>query len=71
MNIMGFILIALEDLTWIDDPAISDVLPLRAALHRSALCTDAVMEILAFLVRRNPALLCSRDQDGSLPLNVL
>jgi hypothetical protein len=29
--------------------------------------TDDVMEILEYLVSRNPELLSSRDQDGSLP----
>jgi ankyrin repeat protein len=60
----------LEDLTWIDDPDISDDPPLRAALHRNVLGTDDVVEILEFLVSRNPALLSSRDQDGSLPLHL-
>jgi ankyrin repeat protein len=31
--------------------------------------TDDVVEILEYLVDQNPALLCSRDQDGSLPLH--
>jgi ankyrin repeat protein len=32
--------------------------------------TDDVVEILEYLVERNPELLSSRDQDGSLPLHV-
>jgi hypothetical protein len=32
--------------------------------------TDDVVEIIEFLVERNPALFSSRDQDGSLPLHV-
>jgi ankyrin repeat protein len=32
--------------------------------------TDNVVEIVEFLVDPNPAWLCSRDQDGSLPLHV-
>jgi ankyrin repeat protein len=59
-----------EDLTWISNPDMSDVPPLRAALHRRVLRTGDVVEILAYLVGRNPALLSARDQDGSLPLHV-
>jgi ankyrin repeat protein len=44
--------------------------PLRAALDRNALGTDNVVKILEYLVGRDPELLCSRDQDGSLPLHV-
>jgi ankyrin repeat protein len=61
----------LKDLTWIGNPISSDVPPLRKALHRNVLGTDDVVEILEYLVDRNPdALLSSRDQDGSLPLHV-
>jgi hypothetical protein len=60
----------LEDLTWIGDLNSSDVPPLRAALFLNALRTDHVVEILEFLVERNPALLSSRDQDDSLPLHI-
>jgi hypothetical protein len=48
----------------------SDVPHLRAALHLNVLGTDDVVEIIEFLVERNPALLSSRDQDDSLPLRV-
>jgi ankyrin repeat protein len=63
----------LEDLMWIGDPdsTSSDVPPLRLALHQNVLGTDDAVEILEYLVDRNPdALLSSRDRDGSLPLHV-
>jgi ankyrin repeat protein len=60
----------LEDLTWIGNPYSSDVPPLRFALHEKVLGTDDVVEILEYLVGRNPELLTSRDQGGSLPLHV-
>jgi ankyrin repeat protein len=60
----------LEDLTWIGNPKSSDVPPLWYAHHRNVLCTDDIEEIVEFLVERNPALLSSHDQDGSLPLHV-
>jgi ankyrin repeat protein len=47
----------LDDLTWIGDPEISDVPPLRAALHRNVLDTGDVVDILEYLVGRNPSLL--------------
>jgi ankyrin repeat protein len=56
--------------TWIDNPNSSAVPPLRIALDENVLGTDDVVEILEFLAGRNPALLSSRDQDGSLPLYV-
>jgi ankyrin repeat protein len=60
-----------EDLTWIVNPGVNDVPPpLRAALRGNVLSTDGAVEILEFLVDQNPALLCSHDQDGSLPLHV-
>jgi ankyrin repeat protein len=59
----------LQDLTWIGNPNSSDAPPLRYALHRNVLGTDDVVEILEYLVDRNPALVSSRDQDGSLPLH--
>jgi ankyrin repeat protein len=62
----------LKDLTWIPSPNSSDIdgLPLRYALDRNVLDTDDVVEILEYLVDRNPALLSARDQDGSLPLHL-
>jgi ankyrin repeat protein len=60
----------LDDLTWIGNPYSSDAPPLRNALHRNVLRMDDVVEILEFLVSRNPELLRSRDPDGSLPLHV-
>jgi ankyrin repeat protein len=60
----------LKDLTWIDNPNSSGVPPLRAALDENVLGTDDVVEILEYLVGRNPDLFSSRDQDGSLPLHV-
>jgi hypothetical protein len=59
-----------EDLTWIPSPNSSGVLPLCDALDRFLLGTDDVVEIIEYLVGQNPALLCSRDEDGSLPLHV-
>jgi ankyrin repeat protein len=59
-----------EDLTWIGDPYSIDAPPLRVALHRrNMLGTDDVVEILEYLVDRDPTLLRSRDPDGSLPLH--
>jgi ankyrin repeat protein len=43
---------------------------LFTAFHRDVLGTDDVVDILEYLVERNPALLSCRDQDGSLPLHV-
>jgi ankyrin repeat protein len=60
----------LRDLTWIGNLNSRGIPPLRAALHQDVLGTDDAVEILEFLVGRNPALLSSRDQDGSLPLHL-
>jgi ankyrin repeat protein len=60
----------LEDLTWIVNPYSSGVPLLREALDENLLGTDDVVEILEYLVERNPELLSSRDQDGLLPLHV-
>jgi ankyrin repeat protein len=61
----------LEDLTWIGNlNSTSGVPPLHSALHRNVLGTHDVVEILEYLVEQKPALLSSRDQDGSLPLHV-
>jgi ankyrin repeat protein len=59
-----------KGLTWIGNPKSNDAPPLRFALHHEVLGTDDVVEILQFLVERNPELVSSRDQDGSLPLHV-
>jgi ankyrin repeat protein len=59
-----------EDLTWIGDPDSRDAPPLRQALHWEVLDTDDVVEILEYLVDRDPTLLSSRDDDCSLPLHV-
>jgi ankyrin repeat protein len=60
-----------EDLTWIGNPESRfDVPPLRFALHQNVLGTEDAVEILEYLVGQNPALLSSREQDGSLPLHV-
>jgi ankyrin repeat protein len=59
-----------EDLTWIGNPERNDALPLRIALNRNVLGTDGVVEILEFLVDRDPTLLSFRDEDGSLPLHL-
>jgi ankyrin repeat protein len=62
----------LQDLTWIPSPksSILAVPPLRWALHRNVLGTGDVVGIIEYLVGQNPALLSSRDEDGSLPLHV-
>jgi ankyrin repeat protein len=61
----------LKDLTWIDHPSSIDAPPpLRAAFDDNVLGTDDVVEILEYLVGRDPTLLRSRDPDGSLPLHV-
>jgi ankyrin repeat protein len=59
-----------EDLTWIGNPGSIDVPPLCAALHKNVLSTDDVVGMVEYLVAQNPALLRSRDHDGSLPLHV-
>jgi ankyrin repeat protein len=59
-----------EDLTWIGDHSSRDAPPLRAALHRNVLGTDDVVEIIEYVVDRNPAWFCSRDEDGSLPVHL-
>jgi ankyrin repeat protein len=55
----------LKDLTWIGDPNSSNDPPLFTAFHRNVLGTDDVVEILEFLVDRDPSLLRSRDPDHS------
>jgi ankyrin repeat protein len=59
-----------EDLTWIGSPYSIDAPHLRAALRRNVLGTDDVVEIIEYLVDRDPTLLSSRDEDGSLPLHL-
>jgi ankyrin repeat protein len=62
----------LEDLTWICNPNSDylDVPLLYAALYHDVLGADDVVEILEYLVARNPAVLSSRGRDGSMPLHV-
>jgi ankyrin repeat protein len=62
----------LKDLTCNDDPdsIFLDDPPLGYALDENVLGTDDVVEILEFLVGQNPALLSTRDQDGSLPIHL-
>jgi ankyrin repeat protein len=60
----------LKDLTWIGDPNSSGAPPLRFSLHRNVLGMDDVVEILEYLFDRDPAVLRSRDSDGSVPLHV-
>jgi ankyrin repeat protein len=48
----------------------NDIPQIRYALNRNVLVADDVVEIIEYLVGRNPTLLRSRDQDGSLPLHV-
>jgi ankyrin repeat protein len=59
-----------EDFTWIGDLKSRDVPPLRFAINRNVLDTDDVVEIVEYLVDRDPTLLSSRDEDGSLPLHL-
>jgi hypothetical protein len=59
-----------EDLTWIGDSYGRDAPQLHAALYQDVLDTDDVVEIVEFLADRNPAWLCSSDQNGSLPLHL-
>jgi ankyrin repeat protein len=60
----------LEDLTWIGNANSSGAPPLRFAISQNVLDLDDVVESIENLIERNPALLISRDQDGSLPLHV-
>jgi ankyrin repeat protein len=59
-----------DDLTYVVHPGVNDVPPLYEALDRNVLGTDDVVDILEYLVERNPSLLSSRGQDGALPLHV-
>jgi ankyrin repeat protein len=59
----------LKDLTWIGNSNTRGAPPLRYALHWNVLGTDDVVEILEYLVDRDPTLLHSRDPDSSLPLH--
>jgi ankyrin repeat protein len=60
-----------EDLTRIGNSGIrAGGPPLHYALRHDVLGTDDVVEIIEYLVGRNPALVSSRDQDGSFPLHV-
>jgi ankyrin repeat protein len=66
-----------KDLTWIGDPNIitgrdPNIItggdpPLCVALNQNVLDTDDVVEIIEYLVDRDPTL---HDEDGSLPLHV-
>jgi ankyrin repeat protein len=60
----------LKDLKWIGNPNSSEIPPLHLALNREVLSMDDVVEILEFLVGRNPELLSSHDEDGALPLHL-
>jgi ankyrin repeat protein len=59
----------LKDLTWKGNPDSINAPLLRTALDWNVLGTDDVVEIVEYVVGQNPALLCSRDQDNSLPLH--
>jgi ankyrin repeat protein len=59
-----------EDLTWIGDRKSRDAPSLRAALDDNVLGTDDVVEILEYLVDRDPTLFSFRDEDGLLPLHL-
>jgi ankyrin repeat protein len=58
----------LEDLTCNTD-VVAGFPPLRLALLCNVLDTDHVVEIVEYLVGRDPELLSARDQDGSLPFH--
>jgi ankyrin repeat protein len=60
----------LKDLTRIGDLDSRGAPPLRAALDENVLGTDDVVEILEYLVDRDPELLSSHEPDDSLPLHV-
>jgi ankyrin repeat protein len=62
----------LDDLTSIRNPHsyACDMPPLRDALDDNVLGTGDVVEILEYLVERNPAWISARDKGGSLPLHV-
>jgi ankyrin repeat protein len=60
----------LKDLTRIGNPNSRSDPPLRVALDANVLGTVDVVEIVEFLVARDPAVLRSRNQDGSLSLHV-
>jgi ankyrin repeat protein len=60
----------LKDLTWKGNPDSINAPLLRTALDWNVLGMDDVVEIVEYVVGQNPALLCSRDQDNSLPLHV-
>jgi ankyrin repeat protein len=63
----------LNDLTWIGDPCGTGIIgtpPLRSAINHNVLGTEDVVEVLEYLVDRNPELVYSRNQDGSLPFHV-
>jgi ankyrin repeat protein len=61
----------LKDLAWIRNPdSRVGVLPLFTALDENMLDMDDVVDILEYVVERNPELISSRDQDGALPLHV-
>jgi ankyrin len=59
-----------KDLTWIGNRYNRGAPLLCFTLQRNELGTEDVVEIIEFLVGQNPALLSSRDPDGSLPLHL-
>jgi ankyrin repeat protein len=59
----------LEDLT-LDRYPDSITVSIPPLHYWNELDTDDIVDIVEFLVDRNPAWLSSRDQDGSLPLHV-
>jgi hypothetical protein len=60
----------LKDLTWNGISNSSDDPPLRSAFHLNVLGTDDVVEIIEYLVDRDPTWLTSRDEEASLPIHV-
>jgi ankyrin repeat protein len=60
----------LQDLTFDGNPNCRDYPPLRSALHQDVLGMDDVAQIVENLVNQNPALISSRDREGSLPLHI-
>jgi ankyrin repeat protein len=60
----------LGDLTWIGNPDSFGAPPLLEALHQDVLGMDDVVEIIEYLVDRDPTLLSSRGEEGLLPLHL-
>jgi ankyrin repeat protein len=60
----------LKDIFWIGNHNSISAPPLRYAILKNVLGTDDVVEILEYLIGRDPTWLSSRDEDGLLPLHL-